>query len=125
VKAQLSSLVAFSPSVSTARPGGAPRGSSQELITSPGRDQPSWSPTGITAIVVSAEDPGTGPTVSPGCAEAGSCGSAGPRLLVCPAFRPTPEGAKTSLYAATVPDLSGGSHVVPGPAPASKQPSER
>ncbi|MEU6731529.1 hypothetical protein ABZ917_48160 [Nonomuraea wenchangensis] len=111
----MSSLVAFPPSVSTARPGEAPRGSSQELITSPpGRDQPSWSPTGITAIVVSAEDPSTGPTVSPGCAEAGSCGSAGPRLLVCPAFRPTPEGAKASLYAATVPDLSGGSHVVPG-----------
>ncbi|WP_327045791.1 oxidoreductase [Microbispora sp. NBC_01189] len=35
------------------------------------------------------------------------------RLLVRAAFRPTPEGAKTSLYAATVPDLSGGSYIVP------------
>ncbi|MET9292071.1 oxidoreductase [Streptomyces sp. NPDC003077] len=35
------------------------------------------------------------------------------RLLVRFAFRPTPEGAKTSLYAATVPDLPGGSYVVP------------
>jgi NAD(P)-dependent dehydrogenase (short-subunit alcohol dehydrogenase family) len=35
------------------------------------------------------------------------------RLLVRYAFRPTPEGAKTSLYAATVPDLPGGSYVVP------------
>jgi NAD(P)-dependent dehydrogenase (short-subunit alcohol dehydrogenase family) len=35
------------------------------------------------------------------------------RLLVRAAFRPTPEGAKTSLYAATVPDLPGGSYVVP------------
>ncbi|MFE9466755.1 oxidoreductase [Streptomyces virginiae] len=35
------------------------------------------------------------------------------RLLVRSAFRPTPEGAKTSLYAATVPDLPGGSYVVP------------
>jgi hypothetical protein len=34
-------------------------------------------------------------------------------LLVRAAFRPTPEGAKTSLYAATVPDLPGGSYVVP------------
>ncbi|MFF1339645.1 oxidoreductase [Streptomyces sp. NPDC058290] len=35
------------------------------------------------------------------------------RLLLRTAFRPTPEGAKTSLYAATVPDLPGGSYVVP------------
>jgi NAD(P)-dependent dehydrogenase (short-subunit alcohol dehydrogenase family) len=35
------------------------------------------------------------------------------RMLVRAAFRPTPEGAKTSLYAATVPDLPGGSYVVP------------
>ncbi|MFG2332703.1 oxidoreductase [Streptomyces sp. NPDC048604] len=35
------------------------------------------------------------------------------RLLLRLAFRPTPEGAKTSLYAATVPELSGGSYVVP------------
>ncbi|MFF0065779.1 oxidoreductase [Streptomyces sp. NPDC005279] len=35
------------------------------------------------------------------------------RLLLRVAFRPTPEGAKTSLYAATVPDLPGGSYVVP------------
>ncbi|MFF5205928.1 oxidoreductase [Streptosporangium sp. NPDC000396] len=35
------------------------------------------------------------------------------RLLVHVAFRPTPEGAKTSLYAATVPDLPGGSYIVP------------
>jgi NAD(P)-dependent dehydrogenase (short-subunit alcohol dehydrogenase family) len=35
------------------------------------------------------------------------------RLLVRFAFRPTLEGAKTSLYAATVPDLAGGSYVVP------------
>lgn len=35
------------------------------------------------------------------------------RLLVRVAFRPTPEGAKTSLYAATVPDLPGGAYVVP------------
>ncbi|MFD8985842.1 oxidoreductase [Streptomyces sp. NPDC059564] len=35
------------------------------------------------------------------------------RLLVRVAFRPTPEGAKTSLYAATVPDLPGGTFVVP------------
>ncbi|WP_106403310.1 oxidoreductase [Actinocorallia populi] len=34
-------------------------------------------------------------------------------LLVRAAFRPAPEGAKTSLYAATVPDLPGGSFVVP------------
>ncbi|GLW99239.1 oxidoreductase [Microtetraspora sp. NBRC 16547] len=35
------------------------------------------------------------------------------RLMVRVAFRPTPEGAKTSLYAATVPDLPGGSYIVP------------
>ncbi|NBE84812.1 SDR family NAD(P)-dependent oxidoreductase [Micromonospora sp. NEAU-HG-1] len=35
------------------------------------------------------------------------------RLLVRVAFRPTPEGAKTSLYAATVSDLPGGSYIVP------------
>ncbi|MFE2242614.1 oxidoreductase [Streptomyces virginiae] len=35
------------------------------------------------------------------------------RLLLRSAFHPTPEGAKTSLYAATVPDLPGGSYVVP------------
>ncbi|KOV13537.1 short-chain dehydrogenase [Streptomyces sp. XY413] len=35
------------------------------------------------------------------------------RLLLRSTFRPTPEGAKTSLYAATVPDLPGGSYVVP------------
>lgn len=34
-------------------------------------------------------------------------------LLVRTAFRPTAEGAKTSLYAATVPDLPGGSYIVP------------
>ncbi|MBT2365799.1 SDR family NAD(P)-dependent oxidoreductase [Streptomyces sp. ISL-10] len=35
------------------------------------------------------------------------------RLLLRIAFRPTPEGAKTSLYASTVPNLAGGSYVVP------------
>ncbi|RBQ20259.1 short-chain dehydrogenase [Spongiactinospora rosea] len=35
------------------------------------------------------------------------------RLMVRVAFRPTLEGAKTSLYAATVPDLPGGSYIVP------------
>lgn len=35
------------------------------------------------------------------------------RALVRIAFRPPAEGAKTSLYAATVPDLPGGSYVVP------------
>ncbi|MCK9926625.1 oxidoreductase [Frankia sp. Mgl5] len=35
------------------------------------------------------------------------------RALQRLAFRPTPEGAKTSLFAATVPDLPGGSYVVP------------
>ncbi|MEU7854981.1 oxidoreductase [Nonomuraea sp. NPDC049141] len=33
--------------------------------------------------------------------------------LVRHVFRPTPEGAKTSLYAATLPDLPGGSYVAP------------
>ncbi|MFI7610505.1 oxidoreductase [Nonomuraea terrae] len=33
-------------------------------------------------------------------------------LVLRVAFRPTPEGAQTSLYAATVPDLPGGSYVV-------------
>ncbi|MER7794009.1 oxidoreductase [Streptomyces sp. NPDC097640] len=35
------------------------------------------------------------------------------RLLLRIAFRPTPAGARTSLYASTVPDLPGGSYVVP------------
>ncbi|MEU8825431.1 oxidoreductase [Streptomyces sp. NPDC048636] len=35
------------------------------------------------------------------------------RLLLRIAFRPTPDGAKTSLCASTVPDLPGGSYVVP------------
>ncbi len=35
------------------------------------------------------------------------------RQLMRVAFRPTPEGAKTSLYAATVADLPGGSYIVP------------
>ncbi|GAA2986093.1 oxidoreductase [Streptomyces drozdowiczii] len=35
------------------------------------------------------------------------------RLLVRVAFRPTPDGARTSLYAATLPGLPGGSYVVP------------
>ncbi|MEV0280318.1 oxidoreductase [Streptomyces sp. NPDC050610] len=35
------------------------------------------------------------------------------RLLIRVAFRPTPEGAKTSLYAATVADLPGGTYIVP------------
>ncbi|MEV0611971.1 oxidoreductase [Nonomuraea sp. NPDC050404] len=39
--------------------------------------------------------------------------AAATRLLVRVAFRPTPEGAKTSLYAATLPDLPGGSYIVP------------
>ncbi|MEU4427511.1 oxidoreductase [Actinoplanes sp. NPDC024001] len=34
-------------------------------------------------------------------------------LIMRAAFRPAPEGAKTSLYAATAPDLPGGSFVVP------------
>ncbi|GAA3509626.1 NAD(P)-dependent dehydrogenase (short-subunit alcohol dehydrogenase family) [Streptosporangium album] len=35
-------------------------------------------------------------------------------LLVRSAFRPAAEGAKTSLYAATVPDLRGGTYIAPG-----------
>ncbi|GAA2372629.1 oxidoreductase [Dactylosporangium salmoneum] len=35
------------------------------------------------------------------------------RLLMRVAFRPTPEGAKTSLYAASASDLPGGSYIVP------------
>ncbi|MFJ5832514.1 oxidoreductase [Streptomyces sp. NPDC093089] len=35
------------------------------------------------------------------------------RLLLRVAFRPTPEGARTSLYASTAPGLPGGSYVVP------------
>ncbi|MFD8869727.1 oxidoreductase [Streptomyces sp. NPDC059590] len=35
------------------------------------------------------------------------------RLLLRIAFRPTPAGAKSSLYASTVPGLPGGSYVVP------------
>ncbi|MYR47460.1 oxidoreductase [Streptomyces sp. SID5910] len=35
------------------------------------------------------------------------------RLLLRIAFRPTPDGARTTLYASTVPDLPGGSYVVP------------
>ncbi|MBG0564090.1 oxidoreductase [Actinoplanes aureus] len=34
-------------------------------------------------------------------------------LIMRVAFRPGPEGAKTSLYAATTPDLPGGSYIVP------------
>ena len=34
-------------------------------------------------------------------------------LLLRVAFRPTADGAKTSLYASTVPELAGGSYVVP------------
>ncbi|MFE6780197.1 oxidoreductase [Streptomyces sp. NPDC057702] len=48
------------------------------------------------------------------------------RLLLRTAFRPTPEGARTSLYAATVPDLPGGSYVVPdGPFQLRGQPVTR
>ncbi|MGW0548285.1 hypothetical protein [Streptomyces altiplanensis] len=48
------------------------------------------------------------------------------RLLVRVAFRPTPEGAKTSLYAATVPDLPGGSYIVPdGPLQLRGEPTRR
>ncbi|MEV0380759.1 oxidoreductase [Nonomuraea sp. NPDC050643] len=48
------------------------------------------------------------------------------RLLVRAAFRPTPEGAKTSLYAATVPDLPGGSYIVPdGPLQLRGEPTRR
>ncbi|MFC4111263.1 oxidoreductase [Nonomuraea zeae] len=35
-------------------------------------------------------------------------------LLVRALFRPTPEGSKTSLYAATLPGLPGGGYVAPG-----------
>ncbi|WP_329619218.1 oxidoreductase [Streptomyces sp. NBC_01255] len=35
------------------------------------------------------------------------------KLLLRVAFRPTADGAKTSLYASTVPELPGGSYVVP------------
>ncbi|WP_405140541.1 oxidoreductase [Sphaerisporangium sp. NBC_01403] len=48
------------------------------------------------------------------------------RLLVRAFFRPTPEGAKTSLYAATVPDLPGGSYIVPdGPLQLRGEPTRR
>ncbi|MFF4623209.1 oxidoreductase [Nonomuraea jabiensis] len=48
------------------------------------------------------------------------------RLLVRVAFRPAPEGAKTSLYAATVPDLPGGSYIVPdGPLQLRGEPTRR
>ncbi|MFI9839063.1 oxidoreductase [Nonomuraea sp. NPDC051941] len=48
------------------------------------------------------------------------------RLLVRVAFRPTPEGAKTSLYAATAPDLPGGSYIVPdGPLQLRGEPTGR
>lgn len=39
--------------------------------------------------------------------------AASTRLLLRTLFRPTPQGAETSLYAATVADLPGGSYVVP------------
>lgn len=35
------------------------------------------------------------------------------QLIIRAAFRPAPEGAKTSLYAATLPGLPGGTYVVP------------
>lgn len=48
------------------------------------------------------------------------------RLLVRAAFRPTPDGAKTSLYAATVPDLPGGCYIVPdGPLQLRGEPMRR
>ncbi|MDP4506172.1 oxidoreductase [Nonomuraea turcica] len=48
------------------------------------------------------------------------------RLLVRVAFRPTPEGAKTSLYAATMQDLPGGSYIVPdGPLQLRGEPTRR
>ena len=55
------------------------------------------------------------PTSSPAAptATADACTRALTRLLVRVAFRPTTEGAKTSLYAATAPDLPGGSYIVP------------
>ncbi|MEV6344282.1 oxidoreductase [Actinoplanes sp. NPDC051851] len=37
----------------------------------------------------------------------------GIRMLMAIAFRPVEQGAKTSLYAATTPDLPGGSYIVP------------
>ncbi|MFG1702649.1 oxidoreductase [Nonomuraea sp. M3C6] len=47
-------------------------------------------------------------------------------LLLRVAFRPTPEGAKTSLYAATVPDLPGGAYIVPdGPLQIHGEPTRR
>ncbi|GAA4719714.1 oxidoreductase [Phytohabitans rumicis] len=48
------------------------------------------------------------------------------RLLVRYAFRPTAEGAKTSLYAATVPDVPGGSYIAPsGPFQLRGEPARR
>ncbi|MFC4008418.1 oxidoreductase [Nonomuraea purpurea] len=48
------------------------------------------------------------------------------RLILRVAFRPTPEGAKTSLYAATVPDLPGGAYIVPdGPLQIHGEPTRR
>lgn len=50
----------------------------------------------------------------------------GARLLVRVAFRPVQQGAKTSLYAATVPDLPGGSYIVPdGPFQLGGEPARR
>ncbi|MFF9868092.1 oxidoreductase [Streptomyces sp. NPDC013953] len=52
--------------------------------------------------------------------------AASTRLLLRVAFRPTPMGAKTSLYAATVPDLPGGAYVVPdGPLQLRGEPVQR
>ncbi|GAA3159650.1 oxidoreductase [Nonomuraea salmonea] len=48
------------------------------------------------------------------------------RLAERAAFRPAPEGARTSLYAATVPDLPGGSYIVPdGPLQIRGEPTRR
>ncbi|MET8867343.1 oxidoreductase [Nonomuraea sp. NPDC004580] len=48
------------------------------------------------------------------------------RLAERAAFRPAPDGAKTSLYAATVPDLPGGSYIVPdGPLQIRGEPTRR
>ncbi|MFD6877158.1 MULTISPECIES: oxidoreductase [unclassified Streptomyces] len=48
------------------------------------------------------------------------------RLLLSVAFRPTAEGARTSLYAATVPGLPGGSYVAPdGPLQLRGRPAPR
>ncbi|UBU08672.1 oxidoreductase [Nonomuraea gerenzanensis] len=48
------------------------------------------------------------------------------RLLIRVAFRPVSEGARTSLYAATVPDLPGGSYIVPdGPLQLRGEPTRR